>query len=268
MTTESVTTTGTAAAAADGSAATIAEICAAACADTYLESGEILAHAVGLVPTIGARLAKLTSAPDIILTDGEAFLMAELPPIGRSARAGGVIEGWAPFRRIFDILATGRRQSMMGASQIDAFGNQNISLIGDWDRPKRQLIGVRGAPGNTANHRVDYWVSRHSARIFVEQVDMVSGVGNDRAREAGDVLRFHHLGVVVTNLCVFDFDAEGRIRVRSIHPGVDPQEVVEATGFAIDVADAPRTRVPSAEELRLIREVIDPRGLRAREVAN
>lgn len=248
--------------------ATIAEICVGAVADTYLESGEVLAHAVGLIPAIGARLAKLTSAPDIILSDGEAFFMAEPPALGKSAASGGVIEGWAPFRRIFDILATGRRQSIMGASQIDAFGNQNISLIGDWKTPKRQLIGVRGAPGNTANHRVDYWIARHSARIFVDKVDMVSGVGNDRARAVGDVLRFHHLGAIITNLCVFSFDADGHIMVKSVHPGVDPAEVERETGFTVDAQSAPLTRVPSAEELRLIREVIDPRALRTREVAN
>ncbi len=246
--------------------ATTAEVCVAACADTYRDSGEVLAHAVGTIPTIGARLAKLTTAPDIVLTDGEAFLMSTPPPLGRSAAAGGTIEGWAPFRRIFDILATGRRQSMMGASQLDRHGNQNISLIGEWDRPKRQLIGVRGAPGNTANHRVDYWVPRHSARVFVDAVDMVSGVGNDRAREAGAALRFHRLGVVVTNLAVLGYDDEGRITVLSVHPGVDPQTVVESTGFPVDVTNAPATRVPDAEELRLIREVIDPRGLRSREV--
>ncbi|GAB3119515.1 CoA-transferase subunit beta [Glaciibacter psychrotolerans] len=248
--------------------ATIAEVCIAACADTYLESGELLAHAVGIIPTLGARLAKLTTAPDIVLTDGEAFLMSEPAPLGKSAAAGGTIEGWAPFRRIFDILATGRRQSMMGASQIDAFGNQNISLIGDWDKPKRQLIGVRGVPGNTANHRVDYWVARHSARIFVEKVDMVSGVGTDRARAVGTSLRFHHLGAIITNLAVFGFDEDGRVAVRSIHPGVDPAEVAAETGFTIDVSAAPTTRIPSAEELRLIRDVVDPRGVRSREVPN
>lgn len=247
---------------------TRAEICIAACADTYRESGEVLAHAVGIIPTLGARLAKLTSAPDIVLTDGEAFLMSTPPPLGKSASAGGVIEGWAPFRRIFEILATGRRQSMMGASQIDRFGNQNISLIGDWSRPSRQLIGVRGAPGNTANHRVDYWVSRHSARIFVDAVDMVSGVGNDRAAAAGPALRFHHLGVVVTNLAVLGFSDDGTITVKSIHPGVDPEEVIANTGFAIDAHGAPTTRVPNAEELRLIRDVLDPRGARSREVAD
>ncbi|MCR2813322.1 CoA-transferase [Microbacterium sp. zg.Y1090] len=246
--------------------ATLAEICIAACADTYLDSGEILAHAVGVIPTLGARLAKLTSAPDIVLTDGEAFLLSGPPTPGLADASAPAVEGWAPFRRIFDILATGRRQSMMGASQLDAFGNQNISLIGDWDRPTRQLIGVRGAPGNTANHRVDYWISRHSARIFVESVDMVSGVGNDRARQAS--LQFHHLGVIVTNLAVFDYDTAGRVKVRSIHPGVDPQSVVDATGFAIDVAGSPETRRPDAEELRLIRDVLDPRGSRSREVAD
>ncbi|MDL9979322.1 CoA-transferase subunit beta [Microbacterium sp. ASV49] len=244
---------------------TRAEICIAACADNYRESGEVLAHAVGIVPTLGARLAKRTSAPDIVLSDGEAFFMSELPPLGTSD-AAGVVEGWAPFRRIFDIVATGRRQSIMGASQIDRYGNQNISLIGDWARPKRQLIGVRGAPGNTANHRVDYWIAKHSARIFVDSVDMVSGVGNDRAKAAGAAMRFHHLGVIVTNLAVFDYDVEGRVRVRSIHPGVTPEEVRENTGFDIDTDGVPATRLPDAEELRLIREELDPRGIRSREV--
>lgn len=246
--------------------ATIAEICVAACADTYLESGEVLAHAVGTVPTIGARLAKLTRSSDIVLTDGEAFLMSEPPPLGLSAAGGGVIEGWAPFRRIFDIVATGRRQSMMGASQIDQFGNQNISLIGDWSKPTRQLIGVRGAPGNTVNHRVDYWVPRHSSRVLVEAVDMVSGVGNDRAAAGGSALRFHHLGVVVTDLAVLDFGPDGRLRVRSVHPGITVATVTENTGFAIDTSSAGVTRLPTGEELHLIRDVLDPRGLRDREV--
>lgn len=246
--------------------ATIAEVCATACADTYTDSGEILAHAVGIIPTIGARLAKLTTAPDIVLTDGASFLVSEPPPLGQPIAAGGTIEGWAPFRRVFDILSSGRRQSMMGASQVDRLGNTNISLIGDWERPTRQLIGVRGSPGNTINHRVDYWIPRHSARVFVDNVDMVSGVGNDRARNLGRSGRFHHLGVIITNLAVFGYDADGQVTLRSIHPGVDPAAVAEATGFAIDTSRVPPTRLPSEAELHLIREVIDPGALRNREV--
>jgi acyl CoA:acetate/3-ketoacid CoA transferase beta subunit len=262
MTTDTTTASTTSATAG----ATTAEICIAACADTYRESGEILAHAVGIIPALGARLAKLTSAPDLVLSDGEAFFLSGPPQPGDPEAPQPTIEGWAPFRRIFDILATGRRQSMMGASQIDRFGNQNISLIGDWARPTRQLIGVRGAPGNTANHRVDYWISRHSTRVFVPAVDMVSGVGNDRAREAG--LAHHRLGVIVTNLAVLGYDEEGAVTVLSVHPGVDPQTVADSTGFPLDATDAPLTRTPDAEELRLIREVLDPRSTRTREVAD
>lgn len=246
--------------------ATIAEICVAACADTYRESGEVLAHAVGIIPALGARLAKLTSAPDLVLSDGEALFLSGAPTPGLPDAPPPAIEGWAPFRRIFDIVANGRRQSMMGASQIDRYGNQNISLIGDWSRPTRQLIGVRGVPGNTANHRVDYWVPRHSARIFVDAVDMVSGVGNDRARAAG--MPHHHLGTIVTNLAVLGYAEDGRVEVRSIHPGIDPQAVLDATGFELDVEGAPLTRVPDATELRLIRDVLDPNGTRSREIAD
>ena len=246
---------------------TRAEICVAACSDAFRDSGEVLAHAVGIVPTIGARLAKLTHSPELVLTDGDCFLMAEPPPLGRNASGGGVIEGWAPFRWIFDMLTTGRRHSMLGASQIDRFGNQNISAIGDWRRPTRQLIGVRGAPGNTVNHRTDYWVSRHTSRVFVESVDIVSGVGHDRARAHGSTaLRFHDLGVVITDLAVLDYDDEGRLRVRSLHPGVSAEQVQEATAFPVDTSAAGTTRIPDAEELKLIRTVIDPRGLRDREV--
>lgn len=243
---------------------TRAEVCAAACSDTWRDAGEILAHAVGVLPTIGARLARLTHTPELVLSDGEAFFMHEPPPLGRSAADGGVIEGWAPFRQIFDLVASGRRQSMMGVSQIDRHGNQNISLIGAWRRPTRQLIGFRGAPGNTANHRTDYWVPRHSPKVFVEEVDVVCGVGNDRARRHG--MRFHHLGVIITDLAVLDYASDGRVRLRSVHPGVTAEEVRSSTGFDLDVSAAEATRLPTEEELRLIREVIDPSGARNREV--
>ncbi len=245
---------------------TRAEVCIAACSDAWRDSGELVAHAVGIVPTISARLARLTHSPDLVLTDGECFLMADPPPLGRNAAGGGVVDGWVPFGLIFDILNSGRRHSMMGASQIDRFGNQNISSIGDWRKPTRQLIGVRGAPGNTVNHRTDYWVPRHSTRVFVESVDVVSGVGNDRAAAGGASMRFHDLGVVITDLAVLDFDDHGALKVRSLHPGVAPEQVTEATGFDIDVSSATTTRVPEAAELELIRTVIDPRGLRDREV--
>ena len=104
----------------------------------------------------------------------------------------------------------------------------------------------------------------HSPRVFVENVDFVSGVGYDRVPPGV----FHEIRVVVSNLGVFDFAApEHSMRLRSVHPGVTVDEVRAATGFPLAVdADVPESRVPTDEELRLIREVIDPKGLRDTEV--
>ncbi|MDD9381834.1 CoA-transferase [Streptomyces sp. ZAF1911] len=248
MSTPSTTTT---------AAVTRAEYCVIACAEAWRDNGEVLASPMGLVPSFGARLAKRTFSPDLLLTDGEAMLVG----------LDGSAEGWLPYRRHLTMVTGGRRHVMMGASQIDRFGNQNISCIGDWEQPARQLLGVRGAPVNTLNNPVSYWIPKHSTRVFVERVDMVSGVGYDRAAAAG-VTRFHRLPRVVSDLGVFDFSGpDHAMRLVSLHPGVTVEQLRAATGFELDLpAEVPYTREPTPEELRLIREVIDPKGLRDREV--
>jgi acyl CoA:acetate/3-ketoacid CoA transferase beta subunit len=240
--------------------ATRAEVCVVACAEAWHGDGAILASPTGLIPGLGARLAQLTFAPDLLLSDGEAYLQD----------AGGVTEGWLPYRSVFTVVAAGRRHAMMGAAQLDRYGNQNISCIGDWARPTAQLLGVRGAPGNTVNHPVSYWVARHSRRVFVEAVDMVCGVGYDRAAAAGPAgARFHELGVVVTNLAVLDFlTPDHAMRLRSMHPGVTVPDVAAATGFPLVIPDdVPVTRWPAPQELALIRGRLDPAGRRERELA-
>lgn len=240
------------------------EVCVVACADAFRGDGEILASAFGVVPTIGARLARATFEPDLLLSDGEALLIANTLPLGGDDK---VVEGWLPFRSVFDLAWAGRRHVIQGASQLDRFGNQNITCIGEWSRPKVQLIGARGTPGNTINHAVSYWVADHSPRVFVDRVDAVSGVGFDRAREAG-VDRFHDVRAVITNLGVFDFETADRsMRVRSLHPGVSIDDVREATGFQLAIPpDVAESRLPTPEELRLVRDVLDPGDLRKREV--
>ncbi len=242
---------------------TRAEYCVIACAEAWRGDGEVLAAAMGTVPTIGARLAKLTFEPDLLITDGEAMLAADVPALGA---APGAVEGWLPYRRHLALVARGHRHVMMGASQLDRHGNQNISCIGDWSRPTRQLLGVRGAPGNTANNPTSYWIPRHGTRVFVEQVDVVSGVG--RHRLTGAAGRFHDLRRIVTDLAVLDFGGpEQAVRLLSVHPGVTVDQVVAATGFPLHLLpETPPTRDPSAEELHLIRDVLDPRGARDREV--
>jgi acyl CoA:acetate/3-ketoacid CoA transferase beta subunit len=99
-------------------------------------------------------------------------------------------------------------------------------------------------------------------------VDCVSGVGYDRAAELGAAARFHQIHRVVSNLGVFDFETpDHRMRLRSVHPGVRVEEVLAQTGFELAVPErVPETRAPSDDELRRIREVIDPQGLAGQEV--
>ncbi|QDY76266.1 CoA-transferase subunit beta [Streptomyces qinzhouensis] len=244
----------------DAAGVTRAEYCVIACAEAWRGDGEVLASPMGLIPSLGARLARRTFAPDLLLTDGEALLVGP----------DGAAEGWLPYRRHLTMVTGGRRHVMMGASQLDRYGNQNISCIGDWERPDRQLLGVRGAPVNTLNNPVSYWVPRHTRRVFVERVDMVCGVGYDRAAAAGpSATRYHRIPRVVSDLGVFDFETPDRsMRLVSVHPGVTVERVREATGFppAVPAGGVPETREPTAGELRLIREELDPAGRREREV--
>jgi acyl CoA:acetate/3-ketoacid CoA transferase beta subunit len=245
---------------------TRAEICAAAVADAFQDDGEIFASPMGLMPTLGVRLARLTSNPDLLISDGESLFLGGTPPLFAKA---DVVEGWIPFRKVFDVVAYGKRHVMMGATQIDREGNQNISAIGAFARPKRQLLGSRGAPGNTVNNRTSYWVPKHSTRVFVPQVDVVSGVGPKRAKEAGPAAaRFNDIHRIVTNLGVLDVGGpDDTVRLLSVHPGVTVEEVQEATGFDLAAPDdVPETRLPTMEELVMIREVLDPKELRHREV--
>jgi acyl CoA:acetate/3-ketoacid CoA transferase beta subunit len=246
--------------------ATRADVCAAAIADAFKDDGEIFASPMGMLPMLGVRLAKLTSNPDLVISDGESLFLAGVPPLFAKA---DVVEGWIPFRKVFDVVAYGKRHVMMGATQVDRHGNQNISAIGDFAQPQRQLLGSRGAPGNTVNNRTSYWVPKHSARVFVEKVDTVSGVGPKLAKEAGTAAaRFNDIHRVVSNLGVFDVKGpDDTLRLLSVHPGVTVDDVREATGFDLQVdTDVPTTREPTMEELVIIREVLDPKGVRFKEV--
>jgi acyl CoA:acetate/3-ketoacid CoA transferase beta subunit len=257
-----------------------ADVCVVACAEAWRGDGEIFASGMGTMPLLGARLARASFEPDLLVSDGEAYFVAGDLPLGVAGEdvvgSGASVEGWIPFRTVFDVLWSGRRHVMMGASQIDRFGNQNIACIGPWAKPKAQLLGVRGAPGNTANHATSYWIPNHSPRVFVDQVDMVSGLGYDRAAKVGGFVAAHHeIRRVITDLAVLDFETPTRVmRLRSVHPGVTVEEVENATGFELElpgggaVAEAgavPESRLPTDAELALL-EVLDPGGLRHQEV--
>jgi acyl CoA:acetate/3-ketoacid CoA transferase beta subunit len=235
-----------------------ADVCCVAVAECFRGDGEIVANPIGTIPRIGGLLARRSFEPDLVMTDGEAML----------TDPDGNVEAWNPYRSMFDVVWSGRRHVMMGGSQLDPHGNHNFAAIGDMKRPKAQLLGFRGAPGNTVNNVTSYWVPNHGPRVFVPQVDVVTGVGYDRASAAGTAAsRYHGVRYVVTNLCVLDFETpERRMRLRSVHPGVTVDDVVTATGFELSIPDAVvESREPTEEELAIIAE-LDPRASRSREV--
>jgi acyl CoA:acetate/3-ketoacid CoA transferase beta subunit len=247
---------------------TRAEQCAVAIAECFRGDGEILVSPIGNLPMLGARLAKLTFEPDILMTDGVASIVSTCQPIGGAPGPEPIVESWMPYRTIFECLSSGRRHVMMGATQIDRFGNQNIACIGDFKKPKAQLLGLRGAPGNTINHTTSYWVPNHSPRVYVENVDVVSGLGYDRAAALGpEASRFHEIRRVVSNLCVVDFGGpDHAMRLVSVHDGVTVDDVVAATTFELVIEDVAVTRAPTDAELVILREQLDPNAVASKEV--
>jgi acyl CoA:acetate/3-ketoacid CoA transferase beta subunit len=245
----------------------LADIVVVAAAEAFRGDGELFASGMGTIPMLGARLARSTFEPDLLVSDGEAFFVGNELPIGGSEK---LIEGWIPFRSVFDTVWSGRRHVMMGASQIDARGNTNIANIGPWQQPKAQLLGVRGGPGNTISHATSFWIPKHTASVFTAAVDMVSGIGYDRAESLGAHIQARHdLRRIITNLAVLDFDCPRRtMRLRSVHPGVSVADVVAATGFDLVIeGDIPTSREPTADELAALSR-LDPKGFRFREVPN
>jgi acyl CoA:acetate/3-ketoacid CoA transferase beta subunit len=254
-----------------------ADVCVVAVAECFRGDGEMLCNPIGTIPMIGGRLARETFEPDLVMTDGFGTFTTSVLPAGDNPyswddgrfHVDAVVEAWNPYPQMFGVLWNGKRHVMMGGSQIDRFGNQNFACIGDYSKPKAQLLGFRGAPGNTINHTTSYWIPNHNPKVFVEQVDVVCGIGYDRAAELGpEASRFHEIRRVVTDLAVLDFEtADHSMRVRTVHPGVSVEQVIESTGFELAVApDLDETRVPTDDELRLIAEVIDPDDLRGAEV--
>lgn len=244
----------------------LAELCIAQCAEVWRGEGEVLATGFGVLPRLGAALARLTFNPDLLMTDGEAYLLSEPVALGPRAARDAAIEGWMPYSRTFDLLWAGRRHALVGPVQVDRFGQMNISLIGDYDKPKAAILGVRGLAGNSISHANSMFVPNHSTRVFVEgEVDMVCSAGYNPNRWPGQVIPTDlRIGRVITDLGVLDFGGAGHAaRLLSVHPGISVDQICAATGFPLETAArTPETPPPSDEQLALIRERLDPRGLR------
>jgi len=249
----------------------LAELMICANASAYDNDGEVLVTGIGVLPRIAGSLAMKTSNTDIMMTDSEAWILSEPNPIGN--RGDDFVqknETWMGFSRIFDNVWSGRRHITGGPTQIDRYGQANISYIGgSYHQPKIQMLGARGFPGNSISHANSFIVPSHNSRVFVAgECDMVCTIGyNPERLPKGHRLDDVDLRQVLTNLCVMDFGGpDHQMRVVSLHPGVSIDEVVENTGFELCIpAEIPTTTAPTEEQLAVIAQ-IDPDNLRARQL--
>lgn len=244
-------------------------VCAAA--EAFRDDGEVLATGIGVLPRLAASLAMQSFNPDMMMTDSEAWLLSEPNPVsGREPGQTHKQETWMGFSRIFDVVWSGKRHAMVGPSQIDRYGQSNISALGgSYEKPKVQMLGVRGFPGNSISHANSFFVPAHSRRVFVEgECDVVCSAGYNPARLArGHKLDDIDIRLVISDLCVMDWGGpEHQLRLRSLHPGIALEQVRDNTGFDIFVPDdVVETSAPEPAQLAAI-AALDPKNIRGKQL--
>ena len=247
---------------------TLVDLVICAASKAWENNGEVLATGIGIVPRLAASIAMKTCNPDMLMTDSEAWMVSEPVPVGPRGDYQIKRESWMGFSRIFDNVWSGKRHAMVGPTQIDRFGQANISMIGsDYNKPKTQMLGVRGFPGNSISHANSFFVPNHNSKVFVAgECDMVASIGynKDRLAKGWSLEELVDIRWIITNLCILDFTGpDHQIAIRSLHPGVTVEQVVENTGFPLHIpANIPTTPAPTAEQLALLAQ-FDPHNLRA-----
>jgi glutaconate CoA-transferase subunit B len=233
-----------------------------------IENFDTVLHGVSSpLPIIAMSVARKTHAPDMAYISGAEGVDPELDRIYPSSfdpRLNRHAVAYFGLHEAFDLAQRGELNVMfLGAAQVDRHGNTNLSVIGDIDRPKVRLPGgAASAFLMPITPKVVVWVTRHTNRVFVEEVDFVTGQGyNNRPEEC----KKNEL-VIISNLGMMNFKNPDRVmQLQSYHPGHSIDEIREKTGFDLLVApDVAETPVPGPEAIDLISSM-DPDGVRGTE---
>jgi glutaconate CoA-transferase, subunit B len=228
-------------------------------------AGELVCFVGVGPPNIACNLARRTVAPDLELVY-EAGVFGAVPArLPLSVGDPTLVTGAALVTNQFELFAYYLQAGLidvgfLGASQIDRYGNINTTVIGEYDRPKVRLPGSGGACEIAINAKKVFVIMPQSKRSFVERIDFTTSPGHlGGKRPAG---WGGGPSVVVTNLAVYRFGEDtGEMELAGLHPGVSLEEVRDNTSWEVEVADdLTETLPPTAEELRLMREELDPEG--------
>jgi glutaconate CoA-transferase subunit B len=256
---------------------TVDELMISVLAEQFNDGDQCCNGMASFLPVAAFMLAKRTHAPNLVWLPSSGGLESRPERIPASTLEAPLwrdsimyIEQYGDF---WNFVLNGRwiQKFCVGAAQLDQFGNANNSVIGkDYHAPRVRLPGTAGlADMGSIGKKLYFWNPRHSPQSMVEKVDFISAAGY---LDGGDSRE--RLGLkggpqlVVSNLAVMDFEeVSKRMRLRSVHPGISIEEVQSATGFALllPTGAVPETRAPTAAQVRLIRESIDPDGMRKRE---
>jgi glutaconate CoA-transferase subunit B len=216
-------------------------------------------------PNIACNLAKRTVAPDIELLYEAGVFGAEPARLPLSIGDPTLVSGSLQVTNMYELFAYFLERGhvdvgFLGGAQIDRYGNLNTTTIGDYAKPKVRLPGSGGACEIAINAKKIFIIMPQTRRSFVDTIDFVTSpghLGGERPKE----WQGQGPAVVVTGLGVYGFDGTGEMTLESLHPGVTLEKVRESTGWDLKVAeDVRETAAPTDEELRLIREQLDPDG--------
>lgn len=244
------------------------------CIARQIKDGECVAQGIATPLTIaGYFLAKLTHAPNLLFAVAVGNLLTghwsplSLGHVEWDYNAHSLIRP-SFAQTVCEILPALHPKEFLRPAQIDPQGNFNNVVVGNYQRPRVRLPGSGGIPDVTVfGGPVHLYNPRHSRSGFVPRLDFVSGVGvrsEEEKRSQG--IRCPGPAYMVTDLGQFDF-ANGRLRLTTYHPGVTPEQVQARTGFPLEIApDVQPTPPPTTEDVRLLRDVIDPLGIRKIEM--
>jgi len=216
-------------------------------------------------PSTAAILSRMVHNPDLVLVYESGTIGAKPFHIPLSIGDGELAEtadAVVSVPEMFNYwIQPGRIDvAFLGAAQVDRFANLNSTVIGDYEHPKVRLPGAGGAPEIAACCGQVVVIVPHSPRTFVERLDFVTTVGHGDGPAARERLGFRGAGptAVITDLGVLEPDPETKeLTLTQVHEGVDAEQVREATGWPLRVAEDLRTTdAPTDEELNALRELI------------
>ena len=234
-----------------------------------LRDGDVVFVGVGQ-PNLVCNLAKRTNAPRLVMIYEAGVIGAEPARLPLSIGDPTLVSGALSVVSMYDIFSLYLQRGnvdvgFMGGAQIDKFGNINATVIGaDYAHPKTRLPGSGGSQEIAAWANRCYLMTPHQKRRFPEKVDFMTSAGfldGRKAREAAG-LRGGGMLALVTDIGLMEPDESGELILTALHPGRTAEEAKANTGWDLKVAPSLRTTEPVTEnELRILREELDPRGI-------